>query len=114
VTVTVYASGFIFTKTDFTATAGTDTPITVSSAVLLPGTLDVFELQPLRPGVTVQLPIASSDTTIGTVVSPISVTGNGGSTNFHAVAKGSAVLTLTTPAGYSTPNLFQTLTATVQ
>src|SRR5262249_34127635 len=105
VTVTVFNSGFVLTKNSFTASVGSNTAVGIASAVLLPGTLDVFELQPLRPGVTVQVPIASSDTTIGTVVSPISVTGSSGSTTFHAVAAGTTNLTLTTPAGYSTPNL---------
>jgi hypothetical protein len=114
VTVTVYNSGFVLTKNNFTATVGSDTAVGVASAVLLPGTADVFELQSLRPGITAQVPIASSDTTIGTVVSPITVTGGSGSTTFHAVKAGTTNLSVTTPAGYSTPNLFQTITATVQ
>ncbi len=113
VTVTVYPSGFILTRSDFSASTNTDTAVTIAPAMLLPGTLDVYDVQPLRPGISVQVPIASSDTSIGTVVSPVTVTGGSGSTTFHAIAAGSTYLSLTTPAGYSTPSVYQQIKATV-
>lgn len=113
VTVTVYASGFILSKANFSATPGSDTSVSIAPAVLLPGTMGVYDVQPLRPGVTVQIPITSSDTTIGTVVSPVSISGLSGSTTFHAIAAGSTNLAITAPVGYSTPNSFQQITATV-
>lgn len=113
VTVTVYPSGFILSKSSLSTSVGTDTSVAISPAVLLPGTLDVYDVQPLRPGLTVQVPITSSNTAVGTVVSPVSVTGGTGTTTFHAVAAGSTNLTLATPAGYSTPNVYQSLTVTI-
>lgn len=113
VTVTVYASGFIVSKPSLSVSVGSDTSVSISPAVLLPGSLDVYDVQSLRPGVTVQVPIVSSDTTVGTVASPVSVTGGSGTTTFHAVASGTANLTISTPSGYSTPSAFQQVTVTV-
>jgi plastocyanin len=113
VTVTVYPSGFILSKSSLSTSVGTDTTVSISPAVLLPGTLDVYDVQSLRPGLTVQVPITSSNTAVGTVISPVSVTGGAGTTTFHAVAAGSTNLVLATPAGYSTPNVYQSLTVTV-
>ena len=113
VTVTVYPSGFIVAKSNLSAAVGTDTTVSISPAVLLPGSLDVYDLQSLRPGVTVQVPITSSDTTVGTIASPVAVSGGSGTTTFHAVASGTTNLTISTPAGYSTPSVSQQLTVTV-
>jgi hypothetical protein len=114
VNVTVNQSGFVLTKSDFSTTVGADTTVTVAPVALAPVSLAVLAQQNLRPGVTVQVPIASSATSVGTVTTPISVTGGSGSSTFHAVAKGSTTLAITTPSGYSTPNTSQSITATVQ
>lgn len=67
-------------------------------------------VQSLIGGLSVPLTLTSSATGFGTIVSPVTLTGgpassNGVTSQFHPVSPGSTLITVQTPAGYSTPNI---------
>ncbi len=122
-TVTVYPSGFTFdSDADFTtyATAGAYS-IPVYPALLNTGTDTIFQdyYQLVSPAAgTVNLPVTSSNTAVGTIVtSPLSFA-PGASVpvyaQFQPVATGTSTITLGTPTGFTTPSQYTTATATVQ
>ena len=115
INVTVNPSGFIISSTNFTATVGSDTSVTVASA-LLDSNLNFLVVQPVRGGVTVSVPLTSDSTITGTISSPLSFGANqaGAAATFHAVAAGTAHVTVGTPTGFSAPTSRTTVTATVQ
>jgi hypothetical protein len=117
-TVTVDPSGFVTFNGDFSTTSFSgDTGLAVYAARLDPDTLTYAENQPVRGGLTVEVPVTSSDVSVGTIVgSPAQFDGGesyNGSVAFHPVSPGSSVLSLGVPAGFSTPANYQQLTATV-
>jgi hypothetical protein len=125
-TVTLVPSGF-FTDSPgdsfTTSTADADTSIRVCVAQLDPTTLNVGTYGQMRGGITVQTPMTSSNTNIGTIVnSPIAFTGgivcdpNYGSPaglRFHPVTPGATTLSVGTPSGFSTPSNRGTTAVTV-
>ncbi len=119
VTVTVDPSGFvIYTPGNFsTTTFSAATSITLIPAILNPGVLTVLGYGSLNPGLTVNVPVSSSTPSVGTVTAP--VTYNGGdyllSASFLPSNAGSTVISIGTPAGFSTPSQSSTtqITATV-
>ena len=67
--VTVDPSGFILNMSTFTPPPSRRTRRSrVDAALLHPTTLDYSTSQPLRGGLTVNVPVTSSDTNVGTIV----------------------------------------------
>jgi hypothetical protein len=117
-TVTLTPSGFIINSPGLisTNTFAANTTVQITAARLAAGTLMFNANQAVRPGVTVQVPVTSSDTNVGTItVSPVSFTGNVGTVNtaFDPAGAGTSTITVGTPAGFDTPANFRTITATV-
>jgi hypothetical protein len=118
-TITVNPGGFAYYgEPNFTTSAGDSPTITVYAVELNPGTLTVANFnEALSPGLgDVDVPISSSDTSVGTVMSPFVFTPGMGSasTPFQALATGNTNLTLSTPSGFSTPSQYTQIVGTVQ
>ncbi|HKE42925.1 MAG TPA: Calx-beta domain-containing protein [Steroidobacteraceae bacterium] len=116
--VTLTPSGFIINSPSLinTNTFAANSTVQITAARLAAGTLMFNANQAVRPGVTVQVPVTSSDTNVGTItVSPVSFTGNVGTVNtaFDPAGAGTSTITVGTPAGFDTPANFRTITATV-
>lgn len=102
---TVHPSGFVISTNDFSTTTFSGTSgISVFSAYLDASMKSVLSL-PLNPGVSVSVPLTSSNTAAGTVISPVTV--NGGSSNasatFNPLAAGTTTVSVGTPAGFTAP-----------
>ncbi len=117
-TVTVMPSGFHLTTPDFTTTTtASNTGITVGLYRLQEnGSLSTT--QELRPGMTVEVPVTSSDPAVGSItISPLVFTGAGGSsraTQFNPLTAGTSTVSITHPDGFRVPiNGRTALTATV-
>jgi subtilisin-like proprotein convertase family protein len=116
--VTVDPSGFILNIGSVTTTAGAaNTALRIDAARLAPGTLTYQTSQPLRGGITVNVQVSSSNTAAGTIVGSPAVFNPGDTLNFGTAfdpaAQGSTTISLTTPAGFSTPSNLQSIPATV-
>ena len=120
-TITHYPSGFVTFNGNFTTTTfSTNTNVPVYFVVLAPTTLTYYTwgYSP-RPGVTINVPVTSSDTAVGTIVtSPITFTNATGATvnaQFDPLAAGTTTISIGTPAGFSTPSeaFRRQITATV-
>jgi hypothetical protein len=116
--VTVVPSGFEFATASFTTGASSaNTPVTIRARRLDPVTLNVSgAAQEVRGGLTVQMALASSDTNVGTLTSPLTISGGQSQANasFDPIGAGTTALSLTQPAGFSVPsNGSQRITATV-
>jgi hypothetical protein len=101
-----------------TTTFSTDSTLSIAAFQLNPATLTAQTSQNVRSGLPVSITVTSSDTTVGTiVVSPVTLNPDTNLTSvvFHPVAAGSAILQITTPAGFTTPNgpTSSSITATV-
>jgi hypothetical protein len=112
-------SGIMWFNGSFNTTTGSaDTSLTLIAAQLNPGTLTLQSFQSIRTGLNASVIINSSDTTVGTVVSPVTIAAdtNSTTTGFHPVAAGTATLAITTPVGFTTPNppSATSISATVQ
>jgi hypothetical protein len=92
VNVTVNPSGFIInTPSNFTASVGSSTAIQITPAMLDPATLNYAGNQTLRAGLTANVGVTSSNTTVGTIAtSPLAFAGNStfASTLFQALTPG--------------------------
>ena len=115
-TATLRPSGFVITTANFGTVAGDpDTTVTVA-ARMLNDALSPMAAGQVRGGFIANVPIASSIPAVGTIVtSPVAIAGGTGSntTTFHPVTGGSTVISLTPPAGFSTPTSGQGIMATV-
>ena len=115
-TVNITPSGFIIFQNDFITTSfSTNSNLNIRSYRLNAG-LVLAQLQAVRGGLTVNVPISSSDTNVGVVTtSPVVFSGNQSQINtaFDPVSAGTSVLTLTQPTGFDIPTTFQSSTATV-
>ena len=115
--VTVTPAGFFFVSTDFTTTTfSPNTTLSIASARLQPTTFAFQQRQPVRARLSVPIPVSSSNTRVGVItLSPVVFPGNQGSgtTALDPLTAGTTLLTLNTPAGFSTPNTSQQITATV-
>ena len=117
-TVSVEPSGFYVLGPSGLTTVNTtvgaaNTALTVHSAALDPTTLNLRADQELRGGLTVNVPVTSSNTVVGTItISPVVLTGGGGSQKpsaFDPASVGTAVVTIPTPVpGFSTVSNFST------
>ncbi|AKJ04649.1 Fibronectin type III domain protein [Archangium gephyra] len=100
-----------------TTTFAANTGLTLFMVRLKPGTLLSDGAQPLRPGVgPVSVSVTSSNPTVGTLTtSPVTFTTHQSTatTQFDPVNAGTSILTIGTPAGFSTPSDGQQVTATV-
>jgi hypothetical protein len=115
--VTVTASGFYISTGNFTttSTAG-NSNVNLRSARLDSATLNYIEDQRIRGGLSVDVPLNSSDTNVGTVTSPVTFPSNSVSINssFDPLTVGLTDIQLVTPAGFDVPfNRNQTITVTV-
>jgi hypothetical protein len=121
--VALRPSGFIFRTASFsTSTLSPDTGLEIRAVILDAGTLeypvDPFctRCQALATGVTAEVTVTSSPTTVGTItISPVTIapsTGMG-TTAFHPLSGGTATLSLGTPPGFFTPSTFREITASV-
>jgi hypothetical protein len=127
--VHVLASGFVIqgvSGTSFSTTVGaTDTSLQIYPAAL-DSSLNVYAIQSLIPGMTnTQVQVLTSatcggalDQSVGEItVSPVIFNGNDSpdyqSTSFHALAKGSTVVYVPAPAGFSRASNDNCVTANV-
>jgi len=116
INVTVGPSGFVITSANFTAITGSDTTVTIASELLDASLNYTGIVQPVRPGLTVSVPMSSDNTATGTISTPVAFSGaqSSASATFHAVALGTAHVSVGTPTGFSTPTSRTSVTATVQ
>jgi hypothetical protein len=117
-TITVDPSGFIINSPSAinTTASAANTSIQITPARLAPGTFNFAENEAVRAGVTVQVPVTSSNTAAGVIaVSPLTFGPNISSVNtqFDPVAAGTSILTVVAPAGFDASNNFRQITATV-
>ncbi len=121
--VTVDPAGFSFYnyQGDITTSATSNpTGLTVYAESLTPGTLTVINTNlTVNPDFgTVNVPVTSSNTAVGTItVSPVPFAPGGnyyGQTAFQPVATGTTTITVGTPTGFSTPSQNTQITGTVQ
>jgi hypothetical protein len=116
--MTLVPSGFIINTpaSISTTTLSVNTNVQLAVARLSPTTLNYAQIQQLRPGLTVNVPLTSSDTNVG-VITTSPVVFNGGdstvTTQFDPLAAGTTTLALGSAPGFVTPNNFQSITATV-
>ncbi|MFO1428574.1 MAG: PKD domain-containing protein [Candidatus Competibacteraceae bacterium] len=115
--ITVWPSGFALEIGSFsTRASAANTSIPVRSYVLNPGTLVPYNVQWVRGGLTVEVPVSSSNPAVGAITtSPVVFHSNElyATTQFDPQTVGTTTLSLGTPAGFSTPNRSQQITATV-
>ncbi|HZL93037.1 MAG TPA: hypothetical protein VFB99_05310, partial [Vicinamibacterales bacterium] len=129
-TITLRPSGFLLATANIaTTTFSSNSTIALLSQYLNPvGNPTTYVAsgiqQALRAGLSVDVPLASSNTSVGTIVAGVSdstpldhVTFNGGDVSkaaaFDPIAGGSTVISITTPPGFSTATTGQQITATV-
>jgi hypothetical protein len=126
-TIALAPSGFSFaigTGDITTSTFSGNTTLSVIAARLNPADLTVVTSQPLRGGLSVDVPISSSDPAIGRIVDShnnqivIDHLAFNGSDSFISAAfdprqGGTITITVGTPAGFSTPTQLQHITATI-
>ena len=119
--VTLLASGFVLSGgagagVPITATVGaSDTTLQVS-ATTLDSSNNPQTTMRVRGGLSVTVPISSSNTGAGTIVGTAVVSGgliNSTGASFHAVGSGQTTLTAQTPSGFSTPASGSQVVATV-
>ncbi len=120
--VTVDPSGFVYHSSSSsnisTTTFSANINRTVSAARLDPSTLNFQRYQRVRPGVTVTVPLQSSEEAVGDWVQG-SLTFVGGTTSltltdqFDPVSAGTTDLTISTPSTFSTPSNRRAIQATV-
>ncbi len=115
--VTVDPSGFVVINGNFSTNVGAaNTNIRIDSARLSPVTLNYSTSQPIRGGLSVQVPVTSSNTAVGTIVTSPLTFQNGVftlNTAFDPAGTGSTTITVGVPAGFSTPSNSRQITATV-
>lgn len=116
--VTLTPSGFgIYTPSSVnTTTFSANTALDIRSARLYPTTLLVQSWQRVRGGITVEVPLTSSDPGVGTIVTSPIVFANGDNSVdafFDPVGPGTTTLSVGVPDGFSTPKNNQSIVATV-
>ncbi len=117
--VEILPSGFAFFSSSFsTPAAGANRTIELASYTLDPSTNAIITTHELRGGMTVNVPVASSNPAVG-VLTDAQVVFPGGvnarrSTQFDPISAGSTTLSFTQPAGFTNPFTSQLqITATV-
>jgi hypothetical protein len=120
--VNLRPSGFVISGpfglgADFYTTPGAAN----ADLMILPAVLDASRnyvgQQPVRAGLTVSVPVTSSNTAVGTITaSPVVLTGNSTSalTRFNPISAGTTTLLAGVPAGFSAPAQNASITASVR
>lgn len=117
-TVTIDPSGFtIYNVGSITTTAGAaNTTLQIRSARLNPSTFSFAVSMPVRGGLSVDVHVVSSDTSVGTITtSPLTFGANVQSVNtaFDPLTAGLTAVSVEPPAGFSTPTTSRVINATV-
>jgi hypothetical protein len=116
-TVTVGPSGFVLAGGDISlVTTSANATVPVDAALLDATSLAYAETQPVRPGVSVDVPVTSSNASAGTIVtSPVTFDANTASVDasFDSAAAGTSTISIETPADFDTPSDMQSITASV-
>jgi hypothetical protein len=118
-TVRVDPSGFYLQTSSFTTTASSaNQTIVVASARLDPTFLNISVTQAVRGGFSpaVSVAVTSSNPAVGTIVgSPASFNGGDATRSlaFDPLTAGATTISVTPPAGFSTPSNNQQIVATV-
>jgi hypothetical protein len=117
-TITVDPSGFIINapNTINTTAGAANTTVQITASRLLPGTFAWQENEAVRAGVTVQVPVTSSNAAAGVItVSPLTFGPNAAAvtTQFDPIAAGTTTVTVVAPAGFDASNNFRQINATV-
>jgi hypothetical protein len=102
--INVVDSGFRISGAFSNINAGSSRNLSVSSASLYPnGTFSAS--QQVRGGASFDIPVSSSLTAVGTVTSPVTLSGgdNTKTTTFNAIAPGTTTIKITQPAGFAPP-----------
>lgn len=118
VTVTVHASGFHFETGSFSTTTFSGNSTITLSAWRLQANGNLSARQELRPGLSVEIPVTSSDPSVGVITtSPVLFTGGEGalrSTAFDPLTAGATTIEMAYPANFTPPSNGRTsITATV-
>ncbi len=122
--VAVVPAGFVIAPTGgnagdaiATATTANNTGLTVSVYRLDPGTLAPQGVGSIRAGLSVQVPVTSSSTSVGTIVnSPLTFNGTDfqkTNAQFDPLGQGTTTISAGTPSGFSTPSSGNSIVATV-
>ncbi len=109
-----YGAGFMFPTP---ATVGTPLPVTVNTVLLDVNSNPVGQPQQLAAGYTINASLTNSAPAVGTAPAQVTITGgtNGTTVQFAPKTKGTTVLSVPTPAGYTPPaGNFSSLTVSVQ
>ena len=88
----------------------------ITPARLQPGTFQWQENETVRAGLSVQVPVTSSNTATGVItVSPLTIGANvlSVTTQFDPVAAGTTTVTVGTPAGFDASNNLRQIPVTV-
>jgi hypothetical protein len=90
-------------------------PLALHTFLLEPGSLSPLMPQALAGGMSLQVTLTSGNTAVGTVTSPVTIAGgtDTATSQFTPVAVGQTTITVNTPAGYSLPSTFTSLTGRV-
>ncbi len=116
-TVTVDPSGFIINSPSVvnTTTFAADTNVQITPARLNPATLNWATNEQVRGGFSVDVDLTSSDTTVGTILSPVAMAGGATSAfaPFDPLTAGTTVISVQTPAGFEAPANFNQINANV-
>ncbi len=118
ITVNLFPSGFVIQPTlpPIVTSVGSSTLVYIQ-AYMLSASNAPTTLQPVRAGLTANVPVTSDNTAIGTIsTSPVVITANGttGQTNFVGRSVGATIVRVGTPPGYATPTANQSIIATVK
>ena len=112
VNVIVNPSGFVIYQPTIinTTTFSNFTNIQIAPVILNSGVLTVQGIASLNPGVSASVPITSSVPGVGTVTNPVNFNpgDNVSNSHFQPIAAGSTTISISTPAGFTTPSLSST------
>lgn len=110
-------SGFLISSGDINSGSSGDSSIALTTSVLQPVTFAPAGIvQAMRPGAgPVSITLNNSNAAVGTVSTPVTFNANEqtATATFHPLASGSTTISLVTPAGFSTPSQYQSITASV-
>jgi hypothetical protein len=114
-TAVVDPSGFVTFTGDFgTSVGGQNANISVFPVRLDPSTLHYAATQAIRGGLSVQVPVTSSNPGIGTATEPTLSAGQFSAiSSFTPLSPGVTTITIGVPPGFDTPGTFRQITATV-
>ncbi|MEI6915934.1 MAG: hypothetical protein WCL39_12430, partial [Armatimonadota bacterium] len=117
--VVVQPSGFVIIQPSAinTTTSGSNVVLTVTASRLNPATLTRSTDQAIRGGLSVSVPVVSSNTSVGTILTSPIVFNSGESTKtatFDPIGTGTSTITVQPPTGFSTPTGQNQIVATVK